>query len=93
MGKRVAHLVAGRMLDYMEFDDDYALVKTTPPAAIVGQPLSKTEVRKRYGVTIVAIKRPGEDFTYATPETVVNQGDVIIASGKTHLVEHFSDEV
>ena len=48
MGKRVAHLVAGRMLDYMEFDDGYALVKTTPPAAIVGQPLSKTEVRKRY---------------------------------------------
>ena len=46
MGKRVAHLVAGRMLDYMEFDDGYALVKTTPPAAIVGQPLSKTEVRK-----------------------------------------------
>jgi trk system potassium uptake protein len=93
MGKRVAHLVAGRMLDYMEFDDGYALVKTTPPAAIIGQPLSKTEVRKRFGVTIVAIKRPGEDFTYASPETVVNRGDVIIASGKTHLVEHFSDEV
>ena len=50
-------------------------------------------MRKRFGVTIVAIKRPGEDFTYATPETVVNHGDVIIASGKTHLVEHFSDEV
>ena len=92
MGKRVAHLVAGRMLDYMEFDDGYAMVKTTPPAAILGQPLRKTEVRKRFGVTIVAIKRPGEDFTYATPETVVNGGDVIIASGKTNQVEHFSDQ-
>ena len=92
MGKRVAHLVAGRMLDYMEFDDGYAMVKTTPPATILGQPLSRTEVRKRFGVTIVAIKRPGEDFTYATPETVVNQGDVIIASGKTNQVEHFSDQ-
>ena len=28
----------------------------------------------------------------ATPETVVNPGDVIIASGKTHQVEHFSDQ-
>ena len=93
MGKRVAHLVAGRMLDYMEFDDGYALVKTTPPAAIIGQPLSKTEVRKRFGVTIVAIKNGRANFTYATPETVVNRGDVIIASGKTNQVEHFSDEV
>jgi len=92
MGKRVAHLVAGRMMDYMEFDDGYAMVKTSPPTAIVGQPLHATEVRRRFGVTIVGIKRPGEDFTYATPETVVNRGDVIIASGKTHDVEHFSDQ-
>jgi trk system potassium uptake protein TrkA len=92
MGKRVAHLVAGRMMDYMEFDDGYAMVKTSPPSAILGQPLRVTEVRKRFGVTIVAIKRPGEDFTYATPETVVNRGDVIIASGKTHEVEYFSDQ-
>jgi trk system potassium uptake protein len=69
----------------MEFDDGYAMVKTTPPTAILGQPLGTTEVRKRFGVTIVAIKRPGEDFTYATPETVVNRGDVIIASGKPAL--------
>ena len=92
MGKRVAHLVAGRMMDYMEFDDVYAVVKTTPPSAILGQPLRESEVRRRFGVTIVAIKRPGQDFTYATPETVVNPGDVIIASGKTNQVEHFSDQ-
>jgi trk system potassium uptake protein len=92
MGKRVAHLVAGRMMDYMEFDDGYAMVKTTPPTVILGQPLRTSDVRKRFGVTIVAIKRSGEDFTYATAETVVNRGDVIIASGKTHDVEHFSDQ-
>jgi trk system potassium uptake protein len=92
MGKRVAHLVAGRMMDYMEFDDGYAMVKTTPPTVILGQPLHATDVRQRFGVTIVAIKRSGEDFTYATQETVVNRGDVIIASGKTHDVEHFSDQ-
>ncbi len=81
MGKRVAHLVAGRM-DYVEFDGGYAMVKTSPPTDILGQPLRTTEVRKRFRVIIVAIKRPGERFTYATPETVVNRGDVIIASGK-----------
>ena len=91
MGKRVAHLVAGRMMDYMEFDDGYAMVKTTPPSVILGQSLGHSEVQKRFGVTIVAIKRPGEDFTHATPQTVINRGDVIIASGKTNQVERFSD--
>jgi trk system potassium uptake protein len=28
MGERVAHLVTGRLLDYIEFGDDYAIVKT-----------------------------------------------------------------
>lgn len=38
MGQRVAHLVRGRMLDYIEFEDDFAMVKTNPPADIVGLP-------------------------------------------------------
>ncbi|MFI8321655.1 hypothetical protein [Streptomyces sp. NPDC085529] len=31
MGERVVHLVTGRMFDFIEFDDDYALVKTVAP--------------------------------------------------------------
>ena len=31
MGERVAHLVTGRMMDYIEFEDDFAMVKTVAP--------------------------------------------------------------
>ncbi len=91
MGMRVAHLVRGRMLDYIEFDDGYAIVKTEPPASIYGLPLGESRVRSRYGVTIVGIKRTGQDFTHATPETVVEQGDLIIVSGPETGVERFSN--
>ena len=91
MGKRVAHLVRGRMVDYIEFDDGYAIVKTQPPTSILGLPLGESRVRSRYGVTIVGVKRAGEDFTHATPETVVHEGDLIIVSGPEDGVEHFSD--
>ena len=90
-GKRVAHLVRGRMLDYIEFDDGYAIVKTQPPASILGLPLGESRVRSRYGVTIVGIKRAGEDFTHATPESVVEEGDLIIVSGPETGVEKFSN--
>jgi trk system potassium uptake protein TrkA len=91
MGRRVAHLVAGRMLDYIEFDDGFAMVKTTPPASVVDRPLGQTHIRSQYGVTVVAVKRTGQDFTYATADTIVRQGDLVIVSGRTRDVERFSE--
>ena len=91
MGKRVAHLVRGRMMDYIEFDDGFAMVKTTPPAVMVGKRLGETTVRSTYGVTVVAIKRPGEGFTYATADTVLAPGDTIIVSGRVRDTERFSE--
>ncbi|MDN3294937.1 TrkA family potassium uptake protein [Streptomyces ficellus] len=91
MGERVAHLVTGRMLDFIEFDDDYALVKTVAPDVATGMPLGQSRVRSRYGVTVVGIKRPGQGFTYATADTVMERGDVIVVTGKTHDVEAFSE--
>lgn len=91
MGKRVAHLVRGRMLDYIEFDDGYAIVKTRPPVSIHGIPLGESRVRSRFGVTIVGVKRAGSDFTHATPDTVVDGGDLIIVSGPEADVERFAD--
>jgi trk system potassium uptake protein TrkA len=90
-GKRVAHLVRGRMLDYIEFDDGYAIVKTTPPSSILDRPLGDSGVRSKYGVTIVGIKRQGEDFTHATAESVVKANDLIIVSGPEAGVERFSE--
>ncbi len=93
MGERVAHLVTGRMLDYIEFEDDYALVKTTPPTEAVGKPLGETKLRLRYGVTVVGIKRPGSGFTYATPDSVVHADDVLVVAGRRDDVERFADIV
>ncbi|MGN6576443.1 MAG: potassium channel family protein [Nocardioides sp.] len=91
MGKRVAHLVRGRMLDYIEFDDGFAIVKTRPPKGLFGLPLGESRPRSKYGITIVGVKRTGEDFTHATPDTVVEEGDLIIVSGARDKVERFSE--
>ncbi|MBK1785013.1 potassium channel family protein [Prauserella cavernicola] len=91
MGERVAHLVTGRMLDYIEFEDDYALVKTTAPAEAIGKPLGETRVRNKYGVTVVGVKRPGSEFTYATPETVIAPRDLLVVAGRREDVETFAD--
>lgn len=91
MGKRVAHLVRGRMIDYIEFDDGYAIVKTRPPRSLHNRPLGESRPRSRFGVTIVGVKRAGQDFTHATPDTVVEPDDLIIVSGPEGKVERFSE--
>lgn len=90
-GTRVAHLIAGKLLEYIEFDDGYAIVKMRPPAEILGKTLAEAGVRDKYGVTIVGAKRAQEDFTYAVPDTIVNQGDLIIVSGARAKVESFAE--
>lgn len=91
MGERVAHLVVGRMLDYIEFEDDYTMVKTSPPAEALGVPLGRSALRSKYGITVVSVKRPGEGFTYATAETVVHPGDLLIVAGRSANTERFAD--
>jgi trk system potassium uptake protein len=89
-GARVAHLLTGKMIDYIEFDDGFAIVKMRAPAEVFGKTLGEAALRSKYGVTIVGVKRRNEDFTYATPDTRVARNDLLIVSGRTELVEKFA---
>ena len=90
MGERVAHLVTGR-------DDRLHRVRRRlrhrqdlRPARGDRPTLADSALRTKYGITVVGVKRPGDDFTYARPETMVERGDLLIVSGPTNLVETFA---
>jgi len=90
MGERVAHLVTGRMIDFIEFDDGFAIAKTRAPREAIGKTLGECALRSKHGITVVGVKRPREDFTYAQANTAIAQGDLLIVSGATKLVEAFA---
>ncbi|WP_423919135.1 potassium channel family protein [Frigoribacterium sp. 2-23] len=89
-GERVAHLVSGRMLDYIEFDDEFAIVKMYPPKPVRGISLAQSNIRKKHGVTVVGVRSPGGAFHEATPETVISNHDLIIVSGDSRALEKFA---
>lgn len=91
-GERTAHLLTGRLIDYIEFDDGFAIVKLKAPKESFDKTLGETALRSKYGVTIVGVKRGGEDFTHAVPDTMVRDGDLLIVSGASHLIEKFAAE-
>ncbi|RDC59025.1 Ktr system potassium uptake protein [Alteripontixanthobacter maritimus] len=90
MGERVAHILTGQMIDFIEFDDEFAIAKMRAPTAIVDRTLEESGVREKFGVTVVGVKRPQADFVYAVPDTVVLADDLMIVSGTTAQVERFA---
>ena len=89
-GRRAAHLGSGRLRDYLEFDDDFAIAQLRPPKETHGFTLAESDIRAKYGVSVVGIKSPGEDFTYADATTRIHSRDILIVSGQVDLIERFA---
>jgi trk system potassium uptake protein TrkA len=90
MGERVAYLLNERLLDFISFGDEFAIARLKAPEPIVGLPLMVSECRKRFEVTVIGVKRQGEDFIHAVPDTLILPADELVVSGKIENIEKFA---
>lgn len=91
-GQRTAHLVSGRMLDYIEMDKQgFAIMKMRPPKEVQGFTLAESDVRAKYGVNVLGVLEPGRGFEYADGSTRIDREDIIIVSGEGALLEYFAN--
>lgn len=90
MGERVAYQVAEQVLDYIDFHDGFAIAKVSAPADAVGRTLAEAALRSRFGITVVGVKRPGEPFIYARPETALEPGDLLIVAAEAKALQTFA---
>jgi trk system potassium uptake protein len=90
MGHQVAHMIGGRILDWFQLDEQFALVETVVPSKLVGRTLAESGVREKYNVTIVCVKPAGGKFTYATVDTRLAAGDLLVVAGETAAAEAFA---
>ena len=89
MGKRVAHMVSGESLDYVELDKDFVMVKTEAPDLFHGKTLSELKFRSEHGITVVATKKANASYEPSFPETVIEKGDLMVVAGRTERVDEF----
>jgi len=88
MAIRIAHsLVMPNVIDYIELSRDFSIVELPAPAAFVGRTLRQLELRPRFGLTLIAIKRQsGESSALVTniaptAEEMIRDGDVLALLG------------
>lgn len=90
MGERVARLLNERLLDFIAFGDEFGIARLKAPESILGLPLVMSECRKKHDITVVGVKRRGEDFIHATPDTIILPDDELVVSGLVEKIEAFA---
>lgn len=88
MGMRVAHnLVSSNILDYIELSPHYGMVETLSPKSWQGKTLQDLNVRGKYGVNIIAIKRGKEVNVSPNADEILGVNDVLVVVGNTTDLE------
>lgn len=80
---------ADHILDYIELDDSHAIYEITVPEKWIGRTVFDVDVRKKYGINIMAIKRSGEMILNITPQTVFTKDDTILVLGHTKDMQKY----
>ncbi len=90
MGARVAHAVSGQVVDYFQLDEGFVLAEIRAKTPTSGGTLQELNLRERFGITVVCIKQGGRGFTYATPDTHVSEGDLLVIAGTAEDADRFA---
>lgn len=79
---------ADHIFDYIELGDDHAIFELAVPESWAGKSVGKLDVRRKYNVNILAVKRDGRlAMTIITPETVLPKDGTILVLGMQRDVQ------
>ncbi len=92
MGKRIAELTMNTdIIEHLKFTDNFVLVEVKAPSIFWNNSLIKLDVRNKYNINIVGIKKnKGEFLPNPTANVVIEEGDVLVIITDKKTVESFN---
>lgn len=89
-------LLSPSLVEYLDLAGDRALVQVVAPPAMVGKTIGELDVRRRYNVNIVAIrKRVGADDETMNdlprPEDVIEADDILVVIGGDEEIQRLTE--
>lgn len=69
------------IFDYIQLDSDYAIFEVALPSNWIGKTVGEINIRKRYNVNIMAIKRNGKMELSITPDTLFTGDEALFVLG------------
>lgn len=90
--KQVANWTAIRyssdhIFDYTQLDNGYAIFEIEVPASWIGRTVGEINIRKKYNINIMAVKRNGKLDLTITPETLFAENEILLVLGNNRDIQ------
>lgn len=75
------------ILDYIELDKSHAILEVKLPEAWMGKSVGEVDIRKKYGINIMAVKENDRINTNILPDLVFTKGQTLLVLGEQKSIQ------
>lgn len=94
MGRRIANnIVSNNVLDYLELSDEHSIKELIANESLAGNTIIDLDIRVRYGINIVAIKRGKEIIVSPQADETIILNDILIIIGADRDIDRFEKKM
>ena len=86
-------LIFGNLLDYVALADGVEVRRIVVGGHVVGRSIQDLDVRKAYGINIIAVEREGRTDVEFTANYRFAQGNTITVVGQADKIDRFEQEM
>ena len=90
LGRR---LLSGNFLDYIPLDHSVQITQIRIPERMVGKTVEQIQLRRKYGLNIIAIESGSETTIEVQPDYQIKDGDIIVVIGKADNINTFEESL
>nr|WP_317359259.1 TrkA family potassium uptake protein [uncultured Tyzzerella sp.] len=92
MGVRIANtLITTNIIDYINLSDKFAIVEVQPHKNWINNSILDNNIRAKYGLNIVAIKRKNRIIVSPLPNEIIEKDDVLVVVGKNDSIQKINN--
>ncbi|MGN0327867.1 MAG: potassium channel family protein [Lachnospira sp.] len=75
------------IFDYIELDNDYAIFEIELPKSWIGRTVGEINIRRKYNINIMAIKKNGKMELTITPDTCFSGDEALLVLGNNKEIQ------
>lgn len=93
MGAKLAKTLTSNLtLDILPIGEDFSIIEVEINNKFANKTIQDLHFRNKFGINIVAIVRDDKANGNILPDTLINEGDLIVISGNNHDIREFESE-
>ena len=89
LGKR---LISSTFMDYIALDNSVEIRQISVPESMLGASVMELNIRKKYGLNIIAVQNGHETKIEIAPDYRCREGDVLVVIGKIKNIDRMEND-